>query len=57
MGDRAKLVIVGIGDDGLNGLTEAARRIVREADLVLGAEASLRLLDDVPARKVASNRT
>ncbi len=53
MGDRAKLVIVGIGDDGLNGLTEAARRIVREADLVLGAEASLRLLDDVPARKVA----
>ena len=49
---RAKIVIVGIGDDGLAGLTEMARRTVMEADLVLGAEATLRLLDGVSGRKV-----
>jgi precorrin-6Y C5,15-methyltransferase (decarboxylating) len=49
---RAKLVIVGIGDDGMAGLTEAARRVVAEADLVLGAPATLRLLEGVSAPKV-----
>lgn len=48
----AKIVIVGIGDDGLAGLTEAARSRVQAADLILGAEATLRLLDGVPGRKV-----
>ena len=37
----AKLLIVGIGDDGLSGLTESARRQVAEADVVLGAEGNL----------------
>jgi precorrin-6Y C5,15-methyltransferase (decarboxylating) len=46
------LVILGIGDDGLAGLTESARRIVGEADLILGAPAMLRLLEGMPARKV-----
>ena len=49
---RAKLVIVGIGDDGLAGLTEAARRVVAEADLILGAPATLRLIEGGTARKV-----
>jgi precorrin-6Y C5,15-methyltransferase (decarboxylating) len=49
---RAKLVIVGIGDDGEAGLTETARRVVAEADLILGAPATLRLLGATPARKV-----
>ena len=49
---RAKLVIVGIGDDGMAGLTESARRVVAEADLILGAPATLRLLEATPARKV-----
>lgn len=48
----AKIVIVGIGDDGLAGLTESARRLVREADLILGAEGTLRLLAGVPGRLV-----
>ena len=52
MADRAKIVIVGIGDDGLGGLTESARRIFREADVVLGAESTLRLLEDLDARKI-----
>jgi precorrin-6Y C5,15-methyltransferase (decarboxylating) len=50
---RAKLVIVGIGDDGLAGLTEAARRIVTGAELILGAPSILMLLEAVPARKEA----
>ena len=49
---RAKIVIVGIGDDGLAGLTEAARRLVLEADLILGAPSTLTLLDQAPARKI-----
>ena len=36
---------MGIGDDGLAGLTESARKKVLEADLVLGAESTLRLLE------------
>ena len=47
-----KLVIIGIGDDGLSGLTESSRRVLAESDLILGASATLRLLEDLPARKV-----
>ena len=50
--ERSKLVILGIGDDGLAGLTESARRLLTEADPILGAPATLRLLDAVAARKV-----
>jgi len=50
---QSKLVIVGIGDDGLAGLTGTARQIVTEAELILGAPATLRLVADLPARKVA----
>jgi precorrin-6Y C5,15-methyltransferase (decarboxylating) len=48
---RAKLVILGIGDDGLAGLTEGARRILMDSDLILGAPPILSLLDDLPGRK------
>jgi precorrin-6Y C5,15-methyltransferase (decarboxylating) len=41
---RSKLVILGMGDDGFAGLTEASRRLLTEADVVLGAEPTLRLL-------------
>jgi precorrin-6B C5,15-methyltransferase / cobalt-precorrin-6B C5,C15-methyltransferase len=47
-----KLVILGIGDDGLAGLTEASRRIVSEADVLLGSPATLQLLAEISARKV-----
>jgi len=33
-----KIHIIGIGDDGLDGLTAAARRLIDEADLLVGAE-------------------
>ena len=39
----SKLVILGIGDDGLAGLTDSAGRSSAEADLILGAPSSLRL--------------
>jgi precorrin-6Y C5,15-methyltransferase (decarboxylating) len=48
---RSKLVILGIGDDGLAGLTESSRRILMSADLILGALSTLSLLESVPARK------
>ena len=50
---RSKLVILGIGDDGLAGLTEPARRLLMSADLILGAPRLLSLLESVPGRKQA----
>lgn len=44
-----KMVIVGIGDDGLAGLTESARKIFQDADFILGAPATLRLLGETGA--------
>ena len=46
-------MILGIGDDGLAGLTEPARRLLMSADLILGAPSTLSLLESVPARKQA----
>lgn len=48
----SKLVILGVGDDGLPGLTESARKILAESDLILGTQATLRLLEGLPAKKV-----
>jgi precorrin-6Y C5,15-methyltransferase (decarboxylating) len=48
----SKLVILGIGDDGLAGLTESARRILQESDMILGAPAMLRMLGEIPVKKV-----
>ena len=50
---RSKVVIMGIGDDGLAGLTEPARRLLLAADLILGAPATLSLLESLPGRKQA----
>jgi precorrin-6Y C5,15-methyltransferase (decarboxylating) len=49
---RSKLVIVGIGDDGLAGMTESARRVVSESDFILGAPSTLRLLEGVGGKKL-----
>ena len=47
----SRLSIVGIGDDGLVGLTDQARRILSEADLVIGTANAMSLLVDLPAHK------
>jgi precorrin-6Y C5,15-methyltransferase (decarboxylating) len=49
---HAKVVILGIGEDGLAGLTESARKVVLEADALLGAPATLDLIADLPGRKI-----
>ncbi len=49
----SRLVILGIGDDGVGGLTEAARRILNEADLIIGPPSTLSLLKDLPVEKIA----
>ncbi len=49
---RARLVIVGVGDDGMAGLTESARRVIRDADVILGAPSTLRHLSNVDVPQV-----
>ncbi len=49
---RSKLVILGIGDDGLTGLTDGSRRLLTEADLILGAPSVLDRLGPISGRKV-----
>ena len=45
-----KLVIVGIGDDGLAGLTEATLRIVSAADRLLAPASMVGLLEGLPGK-------
>ena len=49
---QPRLVIIGIGDDGLAGLTDAARKTIAGADVLLGAPSTLSLLAETPGRKV-----
>jgi len=46
-----KVHILGIGDDGLEGLTSSARQILQHADLILGPERSLSMLHGLKARQ------
>jgi precorrin-6B C5,15-methyltransferase / cobalt-precorrin-6B C5,C15-methyltransferase len=39
-----KIQIIGIGDDGLEGATAQARRLIEQSDLLLGAESTLKLV-------------
>jgi len=50
---NGKVHIVGIGDDGLAGVTEETRRIVSQADLVFGADSTLAAVPAVRGEKVA----
>lgn len=52
MGDWDRVYIVGIGEDGLEGLTERARRLVLEADIVIGENHTLGLLPPGRAERV-----
>lgn len=47
-----KVHIVGIGDDGLDGLTAAARKLVAEADILIGAERSLATVKETKAERI-----
>jgi precorrin-6B C5,15-methyltransferase / cobalt-precorrin-6B C5,C15-methyltransferase len=39
-----KIHIIGIGDDGIDGITAQAKRLIDEVDLLLGAESTLKLV-------------
>ncbi len=51
MAEPKKLHIIGIGEDGLGGLTEAARRLIEDADLILGESHCLALVPDTGAER------
>ena len=47
------LSVVGMGEDGLDGLTPAARAIVESAELLAGSERLLALVPEGPATRIA----
>src|SRR5262249_44111610 len=47
-----KIHIIGVGGDGLAGLTQRGREIITAAELVFGSDAVLRLLPEVNAERV-----
>src|SRR6476660_3106759 len=50
--DPPKIYVVGVGGDGLAGLTSRARDLVAGADLLVGSDGALRLLPEVNAERV-----
>ena len=50
--DRARIHIIGIGDDGLNGLTQVSRNLIQEADLIVGSKHTLALITEVEGKKL-----
>lgn len=48
---ESRIHIIGIGNDGLAGLTSRARDLLNSADLVFGSEATLKLLPEVKAER------
>lgn len=49
----AWLHIVGIGEDGIDGLTPATRAVLHAAEVIVGGERHHRLADGLPAERVA----
>ena len=47
-----KVHIIGIGDDGLEGLTPSARQRLQQAQLILGARHALAAIESLPAQKM-----
>jgi len=47
-----KIQIIGIGEDGLQGVTSAAAELIRSADLLIGAEHALAAVGETPAERL-----
>ncbi|GIW95522.1 MAG: precorrin-6Y-methylase [Pirellulaceae bacterium] len=51
MGEQ-KIYIVGIGDDGWQGLTARAQQVLEQADVIVGMDQALRWVEHLPAEKI-----
>src|SRR4051794_38046112 len=49
---EAKIHIIGVGSDGLRGMTSREREILHNAELILGSEAALDLTAELKADRV-----
>jgi precorrin-6Y C5,15-methyltransferase (decarboxylating) len=49
---EAKIHIIGIGEDGLDGVTDAARRLVKEAELLIGESHCLSLVPEAAGERI-----
>jgi precorrin-6Y C5,15-methyltransferase (decarboxylating) len=47
-----KVQIIGVGEDGLSGLTDAARQLVVSADLLIGENHTLALVSEAPGERL-----
>jgi precorrin-6Y C5,15-methyltransferase (decarboxylating) len=52
MSEPPKIYVIGIGSDGLAGLTSRARDLVTAAEVVVGSDSALRLLPEVNAERL-----
>ncbi|MFH1922314.1 MAG: precorrin-6y C5,15-methyltransferase (decarboxylating) subunit CbiE [Planctomycetota bacterium] len=52
MANTEKVCIIGIGEDGLNGLSARARKLVEEADLLIGENHSLALVPETTGERL-----
>lgn len=52
MTPEPKIHVLGVGSDGLRGLTGRARELLQQADIVLGSETTLSRLPEVEAQRV-----
>ncbi len=52
MAGSAKVQIIGIGDDGADGLTQTARDLIVQADVIIGAEHTLARVTSTRAEKI-----
>lgn len=51
-GRQEKVTIIGVGDDGLEGLSESSRRRIEQADLLIGSERTIAAVENVGGEKV-----
>ncbi len=49
-----KIYIVGIGEDGLSGVTDFARRVIEEADVLIGESHALALVGETKAEQITT---
>ncbi|CAN5181614.1 bifunctional cobalt-precorrin-7 (C(5))-methyltransferase/cobalt-precorrin-6B (C(15))-methyltransferase [soil metagenome] len=52
MADTVKVPILGVGPDGLGGVTARSRDLLMTAEVLYGSEAALRLLPELPGERV-----